>query len=147
MKWTAIVLILLIVLTGCSKDKDYYGGITKDKMTDITNDSKLEYLHEFKGHTDNWGAMMYFYKTKDSEKVSTRGYLIYNGKDELPTGEVTVLYQVDEETGSFGMITAKQNPPTYAFLFSTSTSPTSQSKVKVVVQTRDKSETIELKMN
>lgn len=147
MKWTAIVLIVLIVLTGCSKEKDYYGGITKDKMTDITKDPKLEYIHEFKGHSDNWGAVMIFYKTKNSEKVSTRGYLIYNGKD-LPTGEVTVLYQVDKETGSFGMITAKKNPPIFPFLFSSSTSsPTSTSKVKVVAQTRDKSETIELKMD
>ncbi|WP_148449283.1 hypothetical protein [Paenibacillus tuaregi] len=147
MKWTAIMLILLIVLTGCSKEKDYYGGITKDKMTDITNDPKLEYLHEFKGHTDNWGAVMYFYKSKDSEKVSTRGYFIYNGKDELPTGAVTIQYQIDEETGSFGTITAKRNPPIYAILFDSSTSPTSNSKVKVVVQTKDKSETIELKMD
>lgn len=147
MKWAAILLILFIVITGCSKVKDYYGGITKDKLTDITKDPKLEYLHEFKGHTNNWGAMMYFYKSKDSEKVSTRGYLIYNGKEELSTGEITILYQIDKETGSFGMATASKNPPIFPFLFSSSTSPTSASKIKIVVQTREKSETIELKMD
>ncbi|REE54720.1 hypothetical protein A8990_1794 [Paenibacillus taihuensis] len=153
MKWTAIVLILLIVLTGCTKEKDYYGGIKKDQMTDITNDPKLEYLHEFKGHTDNWGAVIYFYKSKESEKVNTRTYLVYNGKEPLQTGEITAQYMVDGDVGgdgAFGGIAATKPHEKRIFSFilgAASTSPNSDSKVQVLVQQRNNSESIDLQMD
>ncbi|MBM7568770.1 hypothetical protein [Paenibacillus sacheonensis] len=146
MKSIAIVLTLLILLTGCSKEKDYYGGITQDKVPDL-NDSKLENVHEFKGHNDNWGAIMYVAKYKGSEKMFTRTIGIYNGKDPKPKGDFKIL--VDNIAGS-STTTFKQPPDEGIYMFLTgspSTPPTSDTIVTLVLQTKEKSEKIELKMD
>lgn len=108
MKWMIISIIVLCVtvLSGCTENANHYGGIKKTDFPEMS-DPDLEFVHEFRGHSDNWGALFFVYKKKDSDKRTIKQFLVYNGKDPKPTGEISFDYDAGDEVGSGGMTTTE----------------------------------------
>lgn len=141
-----MIVLCAIVLNGCTEGSNYYGGIKKTDYPEMT-DPNIEYVYEFKGHSDNWGAVMFVYKMKNSDKVAEKEFLVYNGKDPKPTGEISTGYAVGDAVGG-GSITVKETPEKGIYLFGPSAgtvAPTQDSTVKLLVKWKGHSEIIELK--
>ncbi|WP_274648811.1 hypothetical protein [Paenibacillus humicola] len=64
-----------IALSGCAGEANYYGGIEKEDIPELTA-SNIELVQEFKGHGDNWGSTLFIYKVKNSEKLTMKGFLV-----------------------------------------------------------------------
>lgn len=99
-----IIFLCVIVLSGCNENSNHYSGIETHDILDISNAKNIEFVHEYKGHTDNWAAVYIVYKMKDTDKYVTRKLLKYTGKMPNPTGEITYDYDAGEDfVGSGGM--------------------------------------------
>lgn len=92
---------------------------------------------------------MFVYKLKNSDKVTTKGFLIYNGKDPKPTGQISAEYTADKAVGG-GSITVMETPEKgiYAFGPSAATiAPFEDSTLKLLVKWKEHSEFIKLKQD
>ncbi|MBW7454757.1 hypothetical protein ACFOLF_26085 [Paenibacillus sepulcri] len=95
-----IIFICIFVLTGCTEENNYYTDIEKDDIPDIKNAQNIEFIYEYKGHTDNWAAVYIVYKMKDNDNHITKMSLKYIGKKTIPTGKLSYAY--DTEGGGSG---------------------------------------------
>jgi len=142
------MFVCLIVLSGCSDSSDFYSDIEKNDISDILNDTNMEYVQEHKGHSDNWAAVYVAYKAKDEDKYSTKLYLRYIGTKPNPTGEISFNYDAGTDTGS-GTASFKDEPEKGVYYLGSSASnksmPTKDSQVKLQIEWNKKLEAIELK--
>ncbi|MGM0883505.1 MAG: hypothetical protein ACQEXQ_21035 [Bacillota bacterium] len=148
MKWIIISILVLciIVLSGCTENTNYYGGIKKTDFPEMS-DSNFELVHEYRGHSDNWGAVFFVYKQKDSDKLTIKKFLVYNGKDPKPTGEISFDYDAGDIVGSGNMTTTEVPEKGIYYLGSSleAAAPAKDSIVKLFVKWKEYSEWVELK--
>ncbi|MDQ0899923.1 hypothetical protein [Paenibacillus sp. V4I7] len=140
MRWSIgiIAVLCVMILSGCTDNSNYYGGI---KKTDLP---ALNIVHEFRGHSDNWGAILFVYKDS-SEKLASKELLVYNGKDSKPIGDISIEYTAGDVVGN-ETITVTEAPEKGIYAFITATTvPSQDSTVKMLVKWEDHSELIELK--
>lgn len=102
-----IILLCAIALSGCKEKSSFYSGIEKNDITDISNAKNIEFVHEYKGHTDNWAAVYIVYKMKDNENHTSKLLLKYIGKKPEPTGELRYAFKT--EGGGSGSGTLSDN--------------------------------------
>lgn len=86
-----ILVILLagaLLLSGCEQNEnDAYVGMERDIIQDIVASGEMDYVHEFRGQSENWAAMYIVYKPKGEENHTSRPFLKYIGKDPRPRSE------------------------------------------------------------
>lgn len=95
-----IIFLLIIVLSGCTGKDDYYKGIEKKDISDLNDNRNLEYVNEYRGHTDNWAAVYIVYKVKEAAAHKSKMLLRYIGKNDIPPGKLS--YSFDTEGGGDG---------------------------------------------
>ncbi|MBP3961976.1 hypothetical protein [Paenibacillus lignilyticus] len=98
-----LILCSVVVLSGCTKPSDIYGGISKTDFPELT-DPNLEYVHAYRGHADNWSAVLFVYKLKGADKFKMKEVLVYDGEDPRPTGQLSTEYTFGDAVGGSGTI-------------------------------------------
>ncbi|MBB3110814.1 hypothetical protein FHS18_002881 [Paenibacillus phyllosphaerae] len=148
MKWAlGIILLCVIVLAGCTDNSPHNGVIIKKEIYPELMDPDNEYVYEFRGHSSNWEAVFFIYKTKTAERAATKTVLVYTGKDSLPTGELSAPYIAQDITGG-GSLTIDKAPEQGIYVFGPSAfpaSPDQESPIQLLVHWSTHAEVIELK--
>ncbi|SDW80789.1 hypothetical protein [Paenibacillus sp. CF384] len=98
-----IVSCVVVVLSGCTKPSDIYGGISKTDFPELT-EANLEYVYQYRGHADNWSAVLFVYKLKGADKFKMKEVLVYTGEDPKPTGQLSTEYTFGDAVGGSGML-------------------------------------------
>ncbi|MFC4102384.1 hypothetical protein [Paenibacillus xanthanilyticus] len=92
-----ILVILLagaLLLSGCvQNENDAYIGMERDNIQDLVAGGEMEFVHEFRGQSENWAAMYIVYKPKGEEIHTSRPFLKYIGKDPRPSGQLRYKYE------------------------------------------------------
>lgn len=55
------------MFNGCATKNNYYSGIEKNDVLEIYNVKNIDFVYEYKGHSDSWAAVYVVYKTKDND--------------------------------------------------------------------------------
>ncbi|MDQ0899148.1 MULTISPECIES: hypothetical protein [unclassified Paenibacillus] len=91
-----IISLCAIILSGCKENSNIYSGIEKNDIEDISNSKNIEFVYEYKGHTDHWAATYHVYKSKNNvDEHTSRLVLKYIGKQPEPTGELRYAYETE----------------------------------------------------
>lgn len=90
-----IIFLCVFVLNGCTTKNNYYSGIEKNDVLEIYNVKNIDFVYEYKGHSDSWAAVYVVYKTKDNDNHTSRMLLKYIGQNPLPTGELSYSYTTE----------------------------------------------------
>lgn len=99
MKFTiALIFLVAIILSGCNEN-NFYSGIEKNDISDISDTENLEFVYEYKGHSDNWAANYIVYKVNGNDNHITRLLLKYIGKKPRPTGELSYSFETGSASG------------------------------------------------
>ncbi len=88
-----------MILSGCEDIDDHYSSIEKDFISDIVNDTDLEYI-DFKGHSDNWAVVYIAYRLKGADNFKSSLIAKYIGSKPIPTGEISYEYDADSDVAS-----------------------------------------------
>ena len=144
MKWIISMIVLCaIVLNGCAEGTNYYGGIKKTDFPEMTA-SNIEFVHEYKGHSDNWGAVFFVYKKKDADKLTIKKFLVYNGKDPKPTGEISIDFDAGDIMGSDSMTFTEVPEKGIYYMGSSQGTTAIDSTVTLAVKWKENSDLIKL---
>ncbi|TFE25242.1 hypothetical protein [Cohnella luojiensis] len=90
-----ILFLYVVVLSGCTGESRLYSGIEKSDIVDISNVKNIEFIYQYKGHTENWAAHYIVFKMKDNDNHTSKMLLKYIGKKPGPTGELRYAYQTE----------------------------------------------------
>ncbi|NRF95859.1 hypothetical protein HQN89_34165 [Paenibacillus frigoriresistens] len=90
-----MIFLSAIVLSSCNEESNLYSGIEKNDIADISNAKNIEFVYEYKGHTENWAADYIVYKMKDNDNHTSTLLLKYIGKKPRPTGELSYAYSTE----------------------------------------------------
>lgn len=118
MKLKRILIVMLVcsmmLLTGCSGKDNVYSGIEKQDLTGITTAKELEYIYEYREHTDNWASSFFVYQKKNSDEHTAKLFLKYIGTEPSPSGELKYMYTTESGSGGNGILTiAESDSPIY----------------------------------
>ncbi|MDQ8737028.1 hypothetical protein [Paenibacillus sp. LHD-38] len=92
-KILVILLACVLLLSGCEQmENDAYIGMERDNIQDLVAGGEMEYVQEFRGHSENWAAMYIVYKPKGEENHTSRIFMKYIGKDPRPSGQLRYKY-------------------------------------------------------
>lgn len=89
-----IIFLAAFVLIGCTEKSNVYSGIEKNDIAEISKAENIDFVYEYKAHTDQWAANYVVYKMKDTDNHTSRLLLKYLGmKHEPLTGEFKYAFQ------------------------------------------------------
>jgi hypothetical protein len=143
-----IIFLCVIVLSGCIVTNNYYSRIEKKDISDLNDTQNIEFVYEYKGHTDNWAAVYFVYKLKDNDNHTSKMLLKHIGKQPLPNGELSYKFDtVGGGDGAGSLSTADSKDGIYNLGSSESNGSlvSQNSIVKMQVNWNGLAETIELK--
>ncbi len=142
-----IIFLCVIVLNGCVMKSNYYSGIEKKDISEVTNTKNIEFVYEYKGHTDNWAAVYIVYKFKDNDNHTSKMLLKYIGKKPGPTGELKYAYQTEGGgNGSGTMSNAEAENKIYNLGYSGSNGAIAAEDSIVMMQVNWNGETEEIEL-
>ncbi|OME75969.1 hypothetical protein BK120_30365 [Paenibacillus sp. FSL A5-0031] len=133
-----------------TNNSNFYSGIEKNDIPDISNTKNIEFVHEYKGHSDNWAAVYIIYKVKDSNKHMRKLLLKYIGKKPNPIGELSYAYDAGGDDVRSGTMSFTDEPKDGIYylgpLADNESAPDKDSIVKLLINwnMNEHSETIEL---
>lgn len=142
-----LLLVCTCVISGCTGKGSIYSGIEKQDLTGIESAKELEFIYEYRGHTDNWASSYYVYQKKDSEYHITRLFLKYIGGETAPSGELQYAYSTEGAATGSGMLEEAAGPSVIYNLGSSGgngTIPEQDSAVKMHVEWNGGTEDFEL---
>ncbi|AHV97658.1 hypothetical protein [Paenibacillus sabinae] len=143
-----LLLAMFLVLTGCKENNNVYSGIEKNNIEGLANADNIEFINEYKGHTDHWAAMYIVYKYKNDENHTARLFLKYIAKESKPTGELRYEYDTEGGADGHGTLSRTESQAGIYNLGSTGGNGAIADKnslVKMQVDWNGNSETFELK--
>jgi hypothetical protein len=106
-----LLLCTALWISGCSGKASIYDGIEKQDITSIKSIKDLNFIYEYKGHTDNWASAYYVYQLKnDKDNHVTRLFLKYIGKEPGPSGEMKYKYTTEGGHNGSGTLSDAQSP-------------------------------------
>ncbi|CAM3605324.1 hypothetical protein PALU110988_30240 [Paenibacillus lupini] len=143
-----IILLCAIVLSGCKGNSNIYSGIEKNDIEEISKVKNIEFVYEYKGHTDHWAAAYHVYKMKDNDEHTSKLVLKYIGKQPGPTGELSYAYDTEGGGSGSGTLPSDHSEAGIYYLGSSGGNgaiAAQNSLVKVQVNWNGNTETIELK--
>lgn len=94
-KIISLILLFVVVISGCTERVNYYSGIEKKDISELSDVNNTEFVYEYRGHSDNWAAAYIVYKPKDSDNHTARMLLKYIGKQPLPESDLSYKYSTE----------------------------------------------------
>lgn len=98
MKLIFLVLLAgILLLGGCEQheENNMYIGMEQNTIPDLTVGTEMEYIHEFRGHSDHWAAVYIVYKPQGEENHTSKLMMKYISKKLNPSGELRYEYDTD----------------------------------------------------